>query len=64
MCGIVGQIGEPDPRLAEEQVRLKEGWIHGEAVVRLLQKARQAGKAPNRLWYLFVLESWMRHRQQ
>jgi hypothetical protein len=43
---------------------VKEGWIDGKAVLRLLEKSKQAGRAPNRLWYLFVLESWMRRHQQ
>lgn len=48
----------------EEQFRdsvlVKEGWIDGEAVLRLLRKSKSAGWAPNRLWYLFVLEAWLK----
>jgi asparagine synthase (glutamine-hydrolysing) len=41
----------------------REGWIRAEPVQRLLQKSKQAGRAPNRLWYLFVLEAWMKQQQ-
>src|SRR5262249_27103400 len=38
----------------------KEGWIDAAAVLRQLDKAVEAGSAPNQLWYLFVLEAWLR----
>jgi hypothetical protein len=28
-----------------------------------LNAAAQEGRAPNQLWYIFVLESWLRHEQ-
>jgi asparagine synthase (glutamine-hydrolysing) len=52
---------------AEEQFResilAREGWIDSAAVMRLLEKSRRTGRAPNRLWYLFVLEKWMQHQR-
>jgi asparagine synthase (glutamine-hydrolysing) len=38
----------------------REGWIRGDAAVTQLDRAARAGWSPNQLWYLFVLESWLR----
>jgi asparagine synthase (glutamine-hydrolysing) len=38
----------------------REGWIRGDAVIAQLNRAAPAGWSPNQLWYLFVLESWLR----
>jgi asparagine synthase (glutamine-hydrolysing) len=38
----------------------REGWIRGDAVIAQLDRAAQTGWSPNQLWYLFVLESWLR----
>ncbi len=39
----------------------EHGYLEPEAVERELALARQTGHAPLYLWYLFVLERWMRH---
>jgi asparagine synthase (glutamine-hydrolysing) len=41
-----------------------EGWICGDAVLAQLNRAAQTGWSPNQLWYLFVLESWLRGERQ
>jgi asparagine synthase (glutamine-hydrolysing) len=41
----------------------KEGWIDSGATLRQLNKAAQSGRAPKQLWYLFVLESWLRRER-
>ena len=38
----------------------ERGWIRSSTVVRELAASRHRGWAPVQLWYLFVLESWMR----
>jgi asparagine synthase (glutamine-hydrolysing) len=43
-----------------DAVLAKEGWIDRDAVLRLLQRSKRSGRAPNRLWYLFVLEAWLK----
>ena len=40
---------------------VQNGWIQGEAVNRCLDQARKSGRAPMRLWYLYVLERWFKH---
>jgi asparagine synthase (glutamine-hydrolysing) len=41
----------------------RQGWIHANAVRERLQTAAQAGGVPNQLWYLFVLEAWLRRER-
>jgi asparagine synthase (glutamine-hydrolysing) len=38
----------------------KEGWIRPAAVLRQLERAGQRQWAPLQLWYLYVLEHWLR----
>ena len=42
----------------------REGWIHGDAVIADLRAAKEKQYAPVRLWYLYVLESWLRYESQ
>jgi len=41
----------------------QEGWINSRAVLDQLNIAAQNGWAPNQLWYIFVLEAWLRHER-
>ena len=41
----------------------QDGWINARAVLDRLAVAAKTGLAPNQLWYIFVLESWLRHEQ-
>jgi asparagine synthase (glutamine-hydrolysing) len=50
-------------RLFEDSVLEREGWVHSSAIRADLDRAHQRGVAPTRLWYLYVLESWMRREQ-
>jgi asparagine synthase (glutamine-hydrolysing) len=47
-----------------DSILAKEGWIDGDAVLRLLEKSKRAGRAPNRLWYLFVIETWLKQQNR
>ena len=40
-----------------------EGWINSRAAISELEKARRRGSAPKQLWYLFVLEEWLRNER-
>jgi asparagine synthase (glutamine-hydrolysing) len=42
----------------------KEGWIQSGAALQWLEKSAQTGWAPKQLWYLFVLESWLRNERK
>jgi len=41
----------------------KEGWIRSDPVLDQLALAAHRGQASDQLWYIFVLESWVRHEQ-
>ena len=60
---VAGQWSETVEDRLRDSTLARDGWINSKAVMRLLEKSKQAGRAPNRLWYLFVLESWMKRRQ-
>lgn len=42
----------------------KEGWIRPGSALRWLEKSGQTGCAPKQLWYLFVLESWLKNERK
>jgi asparagine synthase (glutamine-hydrolysing) len=42
----------------------KEGWIRPGSALRWLDTSTQTGRTPKQLWYLFVLESWLRNERQ
>jgi asparagine synthase (glutamine-hydrolysing) len=45
-----------------EKSRLEEqGWINADAVARCLRESAESGQVPNQIWYIYVLESWLRH---
>lgn len=41
----------------------KAGWIRSGPALKWLEKSATTGWAPKQLWYLFVLESWLRNNQ-
>lgn len=41
----------------------QEGWIKAAPVLKQLAIAADKGWAPNQIWYIFVLESWLRHER-
>lgn len=41
----------------------KGGWIRSGPALRWLEQSTANGWAPKQLWYLFVLESWLRNNQ-
>jgi asparagine synthase (glutamine-hydrolysing) len=41
----------------------QQGWINSSSALQQLQLSVDRGWAPDQLWYLFVLESWMRHER-
>ncbi|MBO0723532.1 MAG: asparagine synthase C-terminal domain-containing protein, partial [Blastocatellia bacterium] len=39
----------------------REGWIRADAAIAQLDQAVETGTAPKQLWYIYVLESWLRY---
>lgn len=50
-------------RLLDNAIADREGWINSRAVLKQLDVAAENNWAPNQFWYIFVLESWLRHEQ-
>ena len=42
----------------------QDGWVNSNAALNALGIAAKKGFAPNQLWYLFVLELWLRHERE
>ncbi|MDT5296464.1 MAG: hypothetical protein QOJ76_3344, partial [Acidobacteriota bacterium] len=41
----------------------KHGWIRAAPALAQLEEAARGGWAANQLWYVYVLESWLRHEE-
>ncbi|HEV2801798.1 MAG TPA: asparagine synthase (glutamine-hydrolyzing) [Pyrinomonadaceae bacterium] len=41
----------------------REGWIDAEAALKKFAREAEGGEASLQTWYLFVLETWMRHER-
>lgn len=47
-----------------EGLLTRGGWINSEAALALLASSARGGWVPNQLWYIYVLELWLRHEQR
>jgi len=50
--------------LMNDSILESEGWIRAAAVRQALQTAQRKQWAANQLWYIFVLETWMRRERE
>ena len=57
---LVGRWQNALTELLQTSVLDREGWINSRATLDRLAAAAEKGWAPNQLWYIFVLESWLR----
>lgn len=60
---LVGRWRNKLTALLQTSILDREGWIKSRATLDRLDAAAEKGWAPNQLWYIFVLESWLRHEQ-
>src|SRR5689334_9069908 len=60
---LVGRWQNALTELLQTSILDREGWINSRATLDRLAAAAAEGRAPNQLWYIFVLESWLRHEQ-
>jgi asparagine synthase (glutamine-hydrolysing) len=42
----------------------RQGWIRSGSALKWLEKSTATGRVPKQLWYLFVLEAWLRNECQ
>lgn len=60
---LVGRWRNALTELLQTSILDREGWINSGAALDRLAAAAEEGRAPNQLWYIYVLESWLRHEQ-
>jgi asparagine synthase (glutamine-hydrolysing) len=60
---IAGRWRAPVEEMLRDSVLEREGWIRSAPVLAQLETASRKGWAPKQLWYIFVLESWLRHER-
>jgi asparagine synthase (glutamine-hydrolysing) len=60
---LIGRWRNALTELLQTSILDRDGWINSRATLDRLAAAAQEGRAPNQLWYIFVLESWLRHEQ-
>jgi len=58
---LVGRWRNALTESLQTSVLAREGWINAGAVLDRLMLAAEQGSAPNQLWYIFVLEKWLRY---
>ena len=61
---IVGRWYELVKENFQDSLLEREGWINAAAVLSQLNRAKRSGMAPKQLWYLFVLEQWLRRERE
>ncbi|MGE5302646.1 MAG: asparagine synthase (glutamine-hydrolyzing) [Alphaproteobacteria bacterium] len=59
---IVGRCRPQMEAAFHDSILDKEGWVHSGSVLAQLDSAARDGWAPETLWYLYVLESWMKRQ--
>jgi len=60
---LVGRWQNAVAQSLDTSILEREGWINSRGVRDRLRVAAEKGWAPNQLWYIFVLETWLRHEQ-
>lgn len=60
---IAGRWRERVEQSLRDSLLERDGWIRSKSVLTELEKATQVGWAPKQLWYVFALESWLRHEE-
>lgn len=61
---ITGRWRERMIELMSDSLLERQGWIKSRLVVKQLEDAVKHSWAPNQLWYLLILELWLRREQQ
>ncbi len=60
---IAGRWRDQVEEYLRESILESEGIINSEPTLKELEKAARTGTAPKQLWYIFVLESWLRNEK-
>jgi hypothetical protein len=57
---LTGHWRESFTELLRDSLAEKEGWINVRPALDLLENSVKKNWAPRQLWFIFVLESWLR----
>ncbi|MGH7847687.1 MAG: asparagine synthase-related protein, partial [Candidatus Binatia bacterium] len=60
---ITGQWRAQLETTLRDSILDQENWVRKESALAELELAAHRGDAPQQLWYIFVLESWLRHQR-
>ncbi len=60
---LAGRWGPHFKQAMENSHLAREGYIQSSKVLDLWKLTAAQGEVPNQLWYLYVLETWLRHEQ-
>lgn len=60
---LVGPWRQAVTECLQGSIAEQDGWIKAGPVLEQLGIASEEGQAPNQIWYIFVLESWLRHER-
>jgi asparagine synthase (glutamine-hydrolysing) len=60
---LAGRWGSDFRSVISDSVLARDGYIHPERVLDLWSRTAPAGTVPLQLWYIYVLEHWMRLEQ-
>lgn len=60
---LAGRWGPHFQQAMENSHLAREGYIQSSKVLDLWKQTAARGEVPNQLWYLYVLETWLRHEQ-
>lgn len=57
---LVSKWKENFDEVWQDSILVRDGWLESAAVMRLLENSAQNRIAPRQLWFIFVLENWLR----
>jgi asparagine synthase (glutamine-hydrolysing) len=60
---LAGRWANSARDVLSDSILESEGWVNAEGALLQLEMAERKGWASNQLWYIFVLESWLRHER-
>jgi asparagine synthase (glutamine-hydrolysing) len=60
---LAGRWADSVKEALANSILASEGWIQADRALAELKRAERKGWASNQLWYIFVLESWLRHER-
>jgi asparagine synthase (glutamine-hydrolysing) len=61
---LLGSWKQPFIEMMKDSLLEKEGWIKGENVIKLLNNSEKRNWSPRQLWFILVLEAWLRFEKK